>query len=219
MSEVEQVIFKEDIRDKKKAGYGVFHRASRSRGFHGSMHTPVDLMTAKERKEYTKPGEVNTYYMDEKDIKSVKTIAEIEAMNPEAARDYLIRIKHFFTCKELREHWGYKSDYYLYSKLYTKFNVPVDASKRRGPSKKGSGRGSRKNGGVAVEDQKNLNPPNPPAPPAPAAPAAEKPKMTMSLALSGLLNGKDAQARVNALMSALQEGTQYKVFLTINEEE
>lgn len=46
----------DSIREQKSTGSGAYHKAPSKRGPRGAVKTPVDTMTAKERREYTKPG-------------------------------------------------------------------------------------------------------------------------------------------------------------------
>ena len=46
----------DSIREQKSTGSGAYHRAPSKRGPRGAVKTPVDTMTAQERREYTKPG-------------------------------------------------------------------------------------------------------------------------------------------------------------------
>lgn len=62
MDEVTEV-FQEEVREKKLAARGAVHRASRRRGLKGAIRTPYDLMGKEERKNYTRPSEVKTYFM------------------------------------------------------------------------------------------------------------------------------------------------------------
>ena len=46
----------DSIREQKSTGSGAYHKAPSKRGPRGAAKTPVDTMTAQERREYTKPG-------------------------------------------------------------------------------------------------------------------------------------------------------------------
>lgn len=219
MNEIEK-IFQDDIRQKKVTGYGIHHRASRKKGFKGGVHFPVDLMTSKEKREYTKPGEVNKFPMQNLGIDYVKTIAEIHAMEPEAAREYLISVKGLYTCKELRRHWNLKSDYYLYSKIYKKYNVPLDRQKSqqthanaREIAKQVISEASSQVG-AAGSEQKVLT----------EGTSVQQVKETiaevfntMTISISGMFEGQDAAERIQKLASLMQSGKQYKVTLSITE--
>ena len=46
----------DSIREQRSTGSGARHKAPSKRGSRGAVKTPVDTMTAQERREYTKPG-------------------------------------------------------------------------------------------------------------------------------------------------------------------
>lgn len=59
MSDFFKRLFDEDSREKKKAGSGIFHRASRLRK-HESVRTPSENLTGYEKRKITAPGVVYT---------------------------------------------------------------------------------------------------------------------------------------------------------------
>jgi hypothetical protein len=203
----EEKLFYEEIRDKKKASHGIHGRASRTKGFKGKVYFPSDLMSRKEKREYTKPGKVETYYMDERDINLVKSLEEIEKMNPEEARSYILRIKSKYTNKQLRNHWGLKSDYYLYNKLYKKYNVPTEKERTAAATEARMRKRAIELYGQAEE-----------RPQAILTPAqTQEDTSRMRLVLSGVFSGKEAGDRILALASVLQKEINYKVRLMVEE--
>lgn len=55
MNEIERDLAA-SIREQKSTGSGAYHKAPSKQGPRSAVKTPVDTMSAKERREYTKPG-------------------------------------------------------------------------------------------------------------------------------------------------------------------
>jgi len=60
--EIERLLKQDEIY-KKVIARGARNRVSRRRGIKGPVMTPVDFLSGKEKRGYTKPGEVTSYYM------------------------------------------------------------------------------------------------------------------------------------------------------------
>lgn len=102
MDEIEKLFIK-DVREKKSIAHNVVHRASRRKGFKGGVLTPYDLLSPKERKEYTKPSEVRIY-MEEPNI---ITLDEFRAMNQQKKKEYLTMLHNRgLTWRKLAQEWG-----------------------------------------------------------------------------------------------------------------
>lgn len=112
-SEVKE-IFVEDVREKKKAGSGVYGRAGKG-GRTRNIRMPSDLLTGKEKSEYIKGGEVKTTKMAIK----VMPWEDFRAMNFQDQRKTLMFYRKKFTNESIRDTWGL-STYQYYTKLMKK---------------------------------------------------------------------------------------------------
>lgn len=50
--------FLQDVREKKQTASGVYHRASRRKGYRGGVKLPFEQMDKKAKEEYTKGGDI-----------------------------------------------------------------------------------------------------------------------------------------------------------------
>jgi len=76
-------LFNEDVMEKKKLARSAAARASRGKGFKGSVRTPYDFMSPKERRALNSP--VITYNLYDKEGGS-KTVLD---MTPDERREYI----------------------------------------------------------------------------------------------------------------------------------
>ncbi len=91
-------IFHQEVYEKKRTGRGVYGRASRSKGFKGSVKFPADLLKKKEKKDYTKPSEVKIFNMNK-----ITSIKDIMALPPDIGKEKFKELIEEFTNKELVE--------------------------------------------------------------------------------------------------------------------
>jgi transposase-like protein len=84
MYDVEK-LFNEDVREKKKPARNAAARASRSKGFKGSVRTPYDFMSPKERREYAGNSPVITYNLYDKEGGNT----EVLNMTSDERREYV----------------------------------------------------------------------------------------------------------------------------------
>jgi hypothetical protein len=89
-------LLREDAIEKKKAGRGEAHRASRKKGFKGSVKFPVDLLRGKERRKY----------MGEETVLGIITFQEFLNSEKEQRRKMLENLLSKYSRKELAEKWG-----------------------------------------------------------------------------------------------------------------
>jgi hypothetical protein len=86
MYDVEK-LFNEDVREKKKLARNAAARASRRKGFKGSVRTPYDFMSRKERREYAGNSPVITYNLYDKEGGNT----EVLNMTPDERREYILK--------------------------------------------------------------------------------------------------------------------------------
>lgn len=98
MDDVE-FIFKQEIREKAKTGRGASCRASRKKGYKGSVKTAYDFMSRKERRALN--GEVRCYNMD--DI--IISIDEFKNQTKERKKELLSHYLEIKTKKEIAAIW------------------------------------------------------------------------------------------------------------------
>lgn len=115
-----QRIFLEDSRDKKRAGIGVYKRASRRGYIRGGIKTQSDFLSNKERKKLN--GEVRVYNMYEefKDLKNCN-LDEILKRSDSEIKTILSVIKNNNTCKDICDSFKI-SNGKLYN-FYSKYKV------------------------------------------------------------------------------------------------
>lgn len=98
-----ETIFNDEIKTKKSIARGASFRASRKKGFKGSIKLPVDYLTGKEKKDYIS-GEVNVYNMYDEIISYDKFKSCDMDERKKILGEYLKR----FSRKEIAEKWGVK---------------------------------------------------------------------------------------------------------------
>lgn len=107
-NEIER-LFNQDIREKKKTGSGSFKRAGKGvkNGIRGGMRFPYQNLSKKEQKEYTKPGEVKVFNLN--DILPVKEFLK----KPEKEqKELLIRWRDRYKGTEIIEKMGIQKNKY-----------------------------------------------------------------------------------------------------------
>jgi hypothetical protein len=124
-----EYLLKEEIRDKKRTGTGVFSRASR-RGYTGAVRTQVDYLKGKAKKEYMGNGEITVSNMYDT-ISNIPSLSELRDMDKEVAKGIVTYARSKHKMKELTKHWG-RSDHYLYSTLFKELDINTKAYHARG---------------------------------------------------------------------------------------
>lgn len=96
-------LFNEEIHEKKVNGYGVHNRAPRKSGLRHAVMTHVDMLTGKEKREYTKGGiivESNLY-------DNIIPFEEFEKLPATTKKDIILRWdKNGFMPKQIKPIWG-----------------------------------------------------------------------------------------------------------------
>ncbi|WP_156920616.1 hypothetical protein [Thermicanus aegyptius] len=110
-------IFLQDVKDKKRIAVGV-HSRKGVRGYVGKMHTPVDFLKGKAKREYTKGGEVIVYNMFDK----LMPKEEFDKLDDEQKKECLLRWRDRYSTKQIMETLNLKS--YQFYRLMDKFNIP-----------------------------------------------------------------------------------------------
>ncbi|MCT1390138.1 hypothetical protein ACPOM7_17530 [Peribacillus castrilensis] len=116
-NEIER-LFNEEIRDKKKTGSGSFKRTGKGvkNGIRGGMRFPYQNLSRKEQKEYTKPGEVKVFNLN--DVLPIKSLVN----KPEKEqRELLERWRNLYTNEVIYKKMGTSQNRYY--KLLKKLNV------------------------------------------------------------------------------------------------
>lgn len=115
--EIEE-LYREDIRDKKRTGSGVFHKGNRSKNnFKNSLNTPYNFMSSKEKKLLN--GEVtvtNIYDM-------VLPRKEFDALDYPTQKKLFTRWREIYSNKEIIEGMGITSNATFWAYL-NKLEIP-----------------------------------------------------------------------------------------------
>lgn len=122
MCEIERSL-KEEIREKKKIGNSVHSKKGKRGYIRGGVKTPADLMTAKERRAYTRPSEVTTsnIYYDQ-----IMKLEDFKALSRQKKMLVLDAYKQKYKVSEIADTWQLsKGSVYHYFKAYLK-NAPAD---------------------------------------------------------------------------------------------
>jgi hypothetical protein len=117
MSMIERML-NEDIRDKKRTGNGIHHKTG-SRGYVGKMMFASDLMTARQKRHYTRSGECMSWNM-----KTVLPKLEFDAYEVDQQREMLKAWRVNFANKEIMAKMGLTNAQYY--KLLDVVGVPKD---------------------------------------------------------------------------------------------
>lgn len=115
MTNIERLL-KEDSREKKKIGRGVFNRASRKGFIKGGVKTPYDYMNRYERNQLNSEEEVYNMY------KEVIPYEDFKKLDDEDKARVYDEYRKRFTPADLAEKWGVKRQviYDWKNKLKTK---------------------------------------------------------------------------------------------------
>jgi hypothetical protein len=102
-------IFQEDVKEKKRASTGVFHRASR-RGYIGSMRTAYSLLKGKDRRKYMGNGKVEIKYMSD----LILPLEEFKKLSPEQMKERFNEWKEKFSDEEIQKAWNISNRGYYF---------------------------------------------------------------------------------------------------------
>jgi hypothetical protein len=192
-------IWAEDIREKRKAARGVTHRASRNKGFKGGVRTPVDYMSTQEKRAYTAPSEVTTYYIEgstkegsteEVSKGTVITRETFDSLTAEQKRKVIDDLRdEGMTQYKIAEQLGYQIS--AYYRMLRSIGYKLASTR---PVK------------TTIPDTAAIETPTPVI------------ESKFNIALSGVFDGKDLGDRILGLVSILSHNMHYKVELIITEE-
>jgi hypothetical protein len=208
----------EDSREKKRAGTGVFKRASRTgRIGNRALRTESYFLTPTERKKLN--GELNNYNMY--DLENIKALDELMEMPKEQARDYVIKLREKHKVKELVKAWEI-SNAKIYSDVFKPLDVPVknDSHKKVKEQKQkekttnketgliGNGQAASQQVAATIETERlvdtNVYMP------------IKQP--TFQIGLNGEFMGEEIGERLLGFGGILDKHKKYKVYITIVEE-
>lgn len=121
--EIEKIFYQE-VREKKRIGYGAYHNSGRRGGGNKGVRTKtrVDYLKGKEKKEYTKGGVIKMSNVYD-DIKNLPNLEELKVMDFEKAKHIIGVAKKNFKNAELLKHWDIKTSSSLYSSIYYKYGI------------------------------------------------------------------------------------------------
>ena len=99
-------IYTQDIREKKQTGRSAHNRTGKQ-GRVGSVRTPADLLTGKERREYegTTPVTTSNIYHDQ-DYERILTLEEFKKLSKNRKMLVLDAYKRKYTASQLSKHWN-----------------------------------------------------------------------------------------------------------------
>lgn len=100
MNEIEKS-WNEEVKEKKRTASGV-HGKKGKRGYVGTMRTPVDLMTPKERRGYTSPSEVTTSSIYDK----IMSLDDFKALSRQKKMLALDAYKKRYKVSEIASEWN-----------------------------------------------------------------------------------------------------------------
>ena len=114
-----EFVFQQEIREKKRAGIGIFSRVSTRKGGSGKLKTPTAYYTNKQLEQLH--GEVVTYNMF-----AFLTYEEFIKKDKEEQRKIMIYWRDNFTTQEVMD--GMKTSSYLFYKLLADLDIPRNKS-------------------------------------------------------------------------------------------
>lgn len=132
MSENITKMFYDDVKEKKRTGYGIYKRASR-RGYVGTVRTDVDYLKGKEKKDYMQGSEVKVSNLYE-NIENVPSPDQLKLMDYEQAKSILEQAKKHHKAGELEKHWGKSQGYWAY--MRKKYDITTTRSRTYNTKKK-----------------------------------------------------------------------------------
>ena len=138
ISEAER-LFNEEVREKKRAGIGVFSRASR-RGYVGKMFFPYELASRKEKSKHKRAGKVMTTNLFDK----ILPAAEFDQLEEYEQRNRMAYWRNTYTTNEIKKEMG-TSGTKFYA-LLEKLGIPKDGQKTRSGHEKNKSRRIQRKG-------------------------------------------------------------------------
>jgi hypothetical protein len=207
-NDVERLL-REDARDKKRTGNGVFSRASR-RGYTGAIRTTVDYLKGKEKKQYMGNGEVKMYNIYD-DINNIPSAREIMKMDFETAKKILEQARARHNVKDLRDHWKISSKV-MYSELFDKHGLER--------AKKGGNMWAKHKEALGKPVQNTVETVIAPQPvyTAPFIKAELPDEDGFEIKyIKHEVTGKDIMERIADYLTVLEEGTSYEIKFIIKE--
>lgn len=155
-------IFYSDVSEKKRTGRGCYAMKGK-RGLIGKMVTPVDFMTTKQKKEYTKGGEItmSNFYNVIENVPTMDEIREKFEKDPTGAKKMIESIREIHKNKDLQKHWGTTSYslYKFYNSLGFDFKVgfyDAEKDKERKAKYKNDTTSTKKNKVITTEAPNEL---------------------------------------------------------------
>ena len=206
ISEAER-LFNEEVREKKRAGIGVFSRASR-RGYVGKMFFPYELASRKEKSKHKRAGKVMTTNLFDK----ILPAAEFDQLEEYEQRNRMAYWRNTYTTNEIKKEMG-TSGTKFYA-LLEKLGIPKDGQKtsaRKGAvTKKTKVEGSKEKD-LAKKAAKALAAMKPPAkvetpaevPAAPQEPKEAPPQLLILKGLNIAYNGDYTSDEIRRLLKKL----------------
>ena len=109
--------FKEEVREKKRTGSGVHSKTGKQGRVRGGVKTPADLLTGKDKKEYTQSSPVTTsnIYYDK-----IMSLQEFKQLPKNRKMLVLDAYRKRFSAKEIAKEWQLSnpSTVYYYYRSY-----------------------------------------------------------------------------------------------------
>lgn len=121
MESIEE-LFLEEVKEKRRAGSGVFHKTGK-RGYVGTLRTAIDFLKGKEKQLYKGNGKVVKYV----DYSVVLTYDNFIKLPEEEQIKRLKEWRQNLKNKEIAEKMGIEQ-WKLYE-LYKKYNIPTKSGK------------------------------------------------------------------------------------------
>lgn len=191
-------LFHDDVRDKKRAASGVYHRTGK-RGYVGSVRLTSDLLSGKEKREYQRPGRVNKYNMYD----NIVSFEEFESLSLEDKKKYLSNYRERHSNKEIMKAWGINHNRFY--RIVNELDLPK-LERRRTNNKKDANNMSK----TLSDNSDKLEAVN-------ELDKKEK-ENGMTLSLNGVYDAEDIVKRLEKFSIMLtDEDTKFKVELKITE--
>ena len=130
-------IFHDDIKDKKRISHGY---AGKTAGHKGKTRTPIDIMSAKDKRQYQKGSKMITY-----NRKELMPYEQFRALTEKDQRELLEewRNVHKHRSTTIQRFWGLTNG--AYYRVLQKLNPVINGNQRRGSD-------------ISVEKRRNMTP-------------------------------------------------------------
>lgn len=186
---------------KRKAGRGVYSRASRLGFIKGGVKTQYDFLTAKQKKMLN--SEVRISNMYEK-LETIPPLEEIEKLDYPKITSVLSKIKSNFTIAQLTKHWGIScGKLYL---IYEKYGVYQRKTRQGTKLKKVEMNNSKVNekDEIKNEIETNVN--------------LQESEDFFEISLKGCFEKEDIESRLINICEVLIKNKKYRVHFSLKEE-